>query len=93
MQDINAIVQAVYQSTFNNITAHGQEFPCGFVFQWVHKGRFIRVPRYQDPFCSFAPATAFVKGKGNGHIVVVNSYGHRKLFQDPEIAGVFLAEV
>ena len=85
------IVQQVYQSAFNNLTANGEEFPTGFTFPWVHKGRFVRIPRYQDEFSTFGAATAMVHK--NGLIDVVSSYGHRRLFVDPELAGQFLAEV
>ena len=85
------IIQQVYQSALSVVTDNGTSFPPGFVFPWVHKGRFIRVPEYNDGWMSFAASTAFVKR--NGHIVVLNSYGSRKLFQDPSLAGQYLAEV
>lgn len=85
------IVQQLYLATFNNLTANGEEFPPGFVLPWVHKGRFVRVPRYQDEFSTFGPAVGFVKR--NGNIVAINSFGHRKVFRDPELAGAYLAEV
>ena len=85
------IVQQVYNAALATVSDNGNIFPPGFTFPWVHKGRFIRVPEYNDGWMSFAASTAFVKR--NGHIVVLNSYGSRKLFQDPSLAGQYLAEV
>lgn len=88
---VSELALSLYKETFNNLTANGEEAAPGFVYPWVNKERFIRVPRYDDGFMAFSPATAMVRK--DGKIAVKSSYGDRRVFSDVSEAAIFLVEV
>lgn len=87
---LSATVQALYTATFNNLTANGSEPPPNFVYPWVSKERFVRVPVYNDGYMSFAAATAMVRKDGK---ISVYNFGVLEIYTDVNQAAQFLTEV
>lgn len=85
------MISQLYEGALFNLSAGGDGPIAGFIYPWVHRNRFVRIPAY-DGYMGFAPATALV---GKSCIRVCNSYGERRKFPLSEVraAAVFLVEV
>lgn len=86
------MISQLYEGALFNLSAGGDEPITGFIYPWVHRNRFVRVPVYWDGYMGFGPATALV---GKSCIRVRNAYGERRKFPLSEVraAAVFLVEV
>lgn len=86
------MISQLYEGALFNLSAGGEEPVAGFIYPWVHRNRFVRVPVYDDGYLAFGGSTAMV---GKSCIRVRNAYGDRRKFPLSEIsaAAVFLVEV
>lgn len=79
------MISQLYEGALFNLSAGGEEPVAGFIYPWVHRNRFVRVPVYDDGYLAFGGSTAMV-GKS---CIRVRTFP----LSEVRAAAVFLVEV